>query len=170
MFTLIIGGAGSGKSAFAERLVQSLPGDRVYIATMQPFDEECRRRIERHRAMRSGKGFATLERYTDLAGLTIPEKRNVLLEDLSNLIANELYSPDGRGGYAALQGVEAVLRRAAHLTVVTNEVFSGGTDYEGDTLAFLRTLARINNTLAAEADTVAEIVCGIPNVLKGEIL
>ncbi|MBQ8934876.1 MAG: bifunctional adenosylcobinamide kinase/adenosylcobinamide-phosphate guanylyltransferase [Oscillospiraceae bacterium] len=169
MFTLIIGGAGSGKSAYAEKLVQSLPGGRVYIATMQPFDDECRARIKKHRAMRAGKGFATLERYTDLAGLAVPRGSNVLLEDLSNLTANELYSPHGGGGAAVLRGVEAVLRRSTHLTVVTNEVFSGGADYEGDTLSFLRELADINIALADRADTVAELVCGIPNVLKGEI-
>ena len=46
MLNLIIGGAGSGKSAFAENLIQRLPGQRVYLATMEPFDDECRARIE----------------------------------------------------------------------------------------------------------------------------
>lgn len=171
MLTLVIGGAGSGKSAFAERLVQAQPGPRLYIATMQPFDGECRARIARHRAQRAGKGFATLERYTDLAGAAsaVPPGAAVLLECMSNLTANELYDPAGGGGAAVLRGVEAVLARSRSLTVVTNEVFLGGAAYEGDTLLYLRELARINRALAARADLAVEVVCGLPNVLKGEL-
>ena len=67
MLQLVIGGAGSGKSTFAEDLASHAPGAKIYIATMRPSDEECRRRIARHQRMRSGKGFDTLERYTDLS-------------------------------------------------------------------------------------------------------
>lgn len=48
MFTLVIGGAASGKSEYAEAHVETLPGRRLYIATMEPWDEECRARIARH--------------------------------------------------------------------------------------------------------------------------
>ena len=60
------------------------------------------------------------------------------------------------------------MERCANLTVVTNEVFSGGSDYEGDTLHFLRELAALNRELAARADRVVELVCGLEHVLKGE--
>lgn len=169
MFSLLIGGSGSGKSAFGESLVQALPGRKLYIATMEPFDEECRARIARHRRLRAHKGFETLERYTDLTGAEIPAGANALLEDLSNLLANELYSQAGQGSAAALRGVEALLARCDHLTVVTNEIFSGGADYAGDTLRFLRELAALNRALAARADLVVELVAGQPNVLKGEL-
>ena len=53
---------------------------------------------------------------------------------------------------------------------MTNEVFSGGKDYEGETLRYLRELAQINRALAAKADRVVEVVCGLPNLLKGEAL
>ena len=169
MLTVIIGGAGSGKSAYAEQLTASRSGPRLYIATMQPFDDECLARIDKHRAQRAGKGFATLERYTDLAGAAeqVPPGSHVLLECMSNLVANELYAPQGQGADAALLGVEALLPRCQTLTVVTNEVFSGGADYAGDTLFYLRELARVNRCLAARADTVVEVVCGLPNLLKG---
>ena len=165
MFTLVIGGAASGKSEYAEGRVLALPGRRIYLATMHPWDQECRDRIARHRRLRRDKGFETVERYTDLAGADIPPGANVLLECMSNLTANELYDPNG-GEEAVLRGVEALLDRCGHLTVVTNEVFSGGA-YGEDTLPYLRSLARINRCLAARADTVAEIVCGLPNYLKG---
>lgn len=167
MFTLITGGSASGKSEYAEGWAMALPGRRIYLATMHPWDGECRGRIERHRRLRRGKGFETLERYTDLAGLALPAGASVLLECLSNLAANELYDPEGGGGEAVLQGVESLLARSDHLTVVTNEVFAGGADYAGDTLRYLETLARVNRILAARADAVAEVVCGLPNFLKG---
>jgi adenosylcobinamide kinase/adenosylcobinamide-phosphate guanylyltransferase len=168
MLTLVVGGAASGKSAFAEAVTTALPGPRLYLAAMEPFGEEARARIARHRALRAGKGFQTLERYVDLSGAPLPAGANVLLEDLGNLAANELYRPDGGGEAAALAGVLAAAR-CAHLTVVTNEVFSGGMDYEGDTLRYLGALARLNRALAARADTVVEVVCGLPNLLKGEL-
>ena len=74
---------------------------------------------------------------------------------------------EGGGREAVLRGVDALLARCGHLTVVTNEVFSGGAAYGEDTLRYLRALAAINRLLAARADTVAEIICGLPNYLKG---
>ncbi len=170
MLTLVIGGAGSGKSALAESLVARLPAPRVYVATMRPVDSECEARIARHRRMRAGKSFETLERYADLAGAAplLPGGANVLLECMSNLVANELYSPNGGGTKAVLAGVRALTQTCASLTIVTNEVFSGGADYAGDTLCYLRALARVNRALAADASLVVEAVCGVPNVLKGE--
>lgn len=167
MFTLVIGGAASGKSEYAESLALRLPGRRIYLATMRPWDEECLRRIDRHRRLRHSKGFETVERYTDLAGAEIPEGANILLECMSNLAANELYDPEGGGEEAVLRGVDTLLSRCRHLTVVTNDVFSGGADYGKDTLRYLRMLAWINRVLAARADTVAEVVCGLPGFLKG---
>ena len=167
MFTLVIGGSASGKSEYAESWVLGLPGRRIYLAAMRPWDQECLDRIARHRHLRRGKGFETFERYTDLAGAEIPADSNLLLECMSNLTANELYDPEGGGEEAVFQGVEALLSRSDHLTVVTNEVFSGGAAYGEDTLHYLQTLARINRRLAARADTVIEVVCGLPNFLKG---
>lgn len=167
MFILVTGGAASGKSEFAEEHALKLPGRRIYLATMEPFGAEARARVKRHRQMRAGKGFETVERYTDLRGLEVGPDANILLECLGNLTANELYSPRGGGADAVLDGMDHLLARSAHLTVVTNEVCSGGTDYAGDTLRYMRELARLNRTLAVQADLVVEVVCGLPNVLKG---
>ena len=54
-----------------------------------------------------------------------------------------------------------------HLIVVSNEVFSGGADYAGDTDLYLKALARVNNAFAARADNVVRVVCGIPVFYKG---
>lgn len=167
MFTLVIGGAASGKSEYAETHTLSLPGQRVYLATMRPSDGECLARIDKHRLQRAGKGFVTVERYTDLSGASVPEGANVLLECLGNLLANELYSPDGKGADAVLEGIDVLLSRCAHLTAVTNEVFSGGADYDESTLIYLQELARINRSLAAKADRVVEVTCGLTHIWKG---
>lgn len=96
MMILVTGGSGSGKSAFAEDCVVSCgETERIYIATMYPFDEESRRRVQRHQKMRQGKGFETVECYTGLHKVQVPENSTVLLECMSNLVANEMFQEDG---------------------------------------------------------------------------
>ena len=61
MLTLVVGGAASGKSEYAERLVLQTALPRYYLATMQVWDAECAARVEKHRRMRAEKQFETLE-------------------------------------------------------------------------------------------------------------
>lgn len=105
MLTLVLGGAASGKSAYAESLVLKTGLPRYYLATMQVWDAECAARVEKHRKMRAQKQFETLECPLHLDRLALPDRGTVLLEDLGNLVANELYSPGGAGKHTA----EAVL-------------------------------------------------------------
>ena len=172
MMTLVVGGSASGKSAYAESLILAAKSwPRTYIATMQPFDEECLRRIEKHRRLRAEKRFETVECYTDLASAVVPVGGAVLLECMGNLCANELYSPRGSGNgaeAAILRGGERLRGRCGDLVVVSNEVFAGGSRYEGDTLRCLERLGRVSRRLAAMADNVCEVVCGVPVYYKGK--
>lgn len=169
MMTLIVGGSASGKSELAESLVVAAGAKkRIYIATMQPFDEECLKRIDKHRAMRATKGFETIECYTDLASVTVPADSVVLLECMSNLCANEFFGPSGAGTpEVILEGVRHVAAQCGQLIIVSNEVFVGGDRYEGETLDYLRALAQVNREVAALADHVCEVVCGLPLWHKG---
>ena len=170
MLILVSGGSASGKSEFAESLVTSSGlEERIYLATMQVWDAESARRVERHRAMRAGKGFTTLECPAGLDGLELPAGAAVLLEDLSNLYANEYFS-DRQAGAAqrVLSGICRAAERAGLLVVVTNELFSDGMAYDPVTLDWLAGLARLNRAAAALAGQVYEVVCGIPVVWKGE--
>lgn len=176
MFTLVIGGSASGKSDYAERHVLSLEGGgpRIYIATMEPFGEEARARIARHHALRRDRGFETIECYRNIGSLRLPADSNVLLEDLGNLMANELFGNDAAAvdeetdlPDRIAEEIEKVFSDCAHMTIVTNEIFSGGKNYEGETIIYLRALARLNRILAKRADYVVELVCGLPDVLKG---
>lgn len=175
MQMLIYGGSGSGKSALAEQLCQHLAASGpplYYIATMWPQGADAKARIARHQKARSGKGFTTVEQYTNLAALKLPQGAVVLLECLGNWVANEIFAGGGAGPAGAEEAVRQALAhlnsRAAHLVVVSNEVGADGVAYPEETLAYQRTLAALNRHLAAQSGLVAETVCGIPLVHKGE--
>ncbi len=171
MLVVVTGGSGSGKSAFAEETVLSFgEARRIYIATMQSFDEESHRRIRRHRRMRAGKGFETVERYTDLEELVLPKGSVVLLECMSNLVANEMFREDGfhpEVADAITDGVKRLAEQAEHVVIVTNEIFSDGVLYAGESEKYKEQLGRINSNLAELADGVVEVVYGIPVWHKG---
>lgn len=170
MLTVVTGGSGSGKSAFAEQLcMQSEASRRYYIATMEAFDEESRQRVKRHRSMRRNKGFLTVEAPTHVETLKFPADSCVLLECLSNLAANEMFSADGRKQHIAeclLFSVEALKSQAKDTVVVTNQVFSDGETYDKMTMRYLSVLGEVNRRLAQDADRVYHVVCGIPVRLK----
>ena len=170
MLTLVLGGAASGKSEYAESLVLQTTDPRFYLATMQVWDAECAARVEKHRRMRAEKRFETVECPLHLDAVRLPARGTALLEDLGNLTANELYDPAGVGENAAgaiLAGLDSLAAQCENLIVVSNEVFSGGADYAGDTERYLLALARVNNAFAARADRVVRVVCGIPVYYKG---
>ena len=183
MLILITGGSGSGKSAFAESCVCACAfKERFYLATMQPFDIESKNRISRHRRMREGKNFHTLEQYTGLENVFLPDTGNaagirdriVLLECMSNLTANEMFSPEGYGhGHTAeellhhiLDGVRHIEAQCACMVIVTNEIFSDGIEYPAQTRAYQQLLGEINCALAKRADEVYEVVSSIPVLLE----
>lgn len=187
MLYLITGGSGSGKSAYAEKLAVSCfqktgeAGGLYYIATMYPYDAECENRIERHRAMRKDKGFTTVECYSHIGQLQAGGGDVLLLECMSNLLANEMYTEQGQlgssGDSAFLQLEKAILaplrrlkEQAGSVIVVTNEVFSDGMSYAEETERYVRLLGKINQELAKEAEAVVEVVCSIPVFRKGELL
>ncbi len=170
---LLTGGSACGKSSYAESLCLRFDQPRYYIAAMRPYGDGSAEKIERHRQMRKGKGFETIERYTDLAELFLPERGTVLLECICNLTANEMFDEVGNmldPCEAVLTGVEVLCRQCENLIVVTNDVGSDNKDYDPSTRAYIRALGRINAALAQKADAVYELVCGIPIVLKGELL
>ena len=176
MFVMVTGGSGSGKSAYAEqRIVQFCGSRRFYVATMMCGDDETRERILRHRRMRAGKEFETIERQLDLPGLFLPSgsgQTDVLLECMSNLAANEMFDPAGckDAAYANIcAGIDRLLDQCDNLVVVTNEIFSDGALYDELTMQYMRLLGRINRYMASRADEVVEVVCGIPVMLRKKV-
>ena len=166
MLTIVTGGSGSGKSAFAEDKVLAFgEAQRVYIATMHPFDEESHKRIERHRKMRAGKGFETVECYTGLKDVRLPSGCVVLLECMSNLVANEMFEEQGAHEQTVkdiMSGIDELVRQAAHVVIVTNEIFSDAVVFDKEMASYLEYLGKINQAVALRADEVVEVVYGIP--------
>lgn len=177
MLLLITGGSGSGKSEYAEtktaELGEATGGRMIYIATMEPYDEESYKRIERHRHMRRNRNFITVECYTHLEDLEWDSTDTVLLECISNLTANEMYSEKGRKSKVSdviLQGIRKIVQQAANLVVVGNNVFEDGVIYDESTQEYMRQMSVIQNEIAKDAQQVTEVVCGIPIMMKQEML
>ena len=173
MLILVTGGSASGKSAHAERLLcEHAAGSRLYLATMQPFGAAAQRRIARHRALRQGKGFETVERPLGLAGLELPRRYDgILVEDLGTLLATELFAPAGAKDAAfgsILAGIERLQDCCETLVIVTNEIFSDGLPYPPETMQYIELLGRLNAALCARAQAAYESVCGILLPVKEE--
>lgn len=174
MIHLITGGSGSGKSAYAEDWLKQRKkeGPLLYVATMQPFGQEALKRIERHHRLRQGKGFETLEQYTDLEQVRISFQQGILLECMSNLVANEFFGADGSMGDARkiqekiLRGIGHLAHCTEDLVIVTNEVTSDLQPYSRETKEYQKLLSQINQELARMADMVTEVVYGIPVEVK----
>ncbi|MCH5213158.1 MAG: bifunctional adenosylcobinamide kinase/adenosylcobinamide-phosphate guanylyltransferase, partial [Oscillospiraceae bacterium] len=129
MLELITGGSGSGKSEYAENRAMELCGDSeplIYLAAMKPYGEGAQKRIERHRKLREGKGFKTIEKYIDYADVELPENATVLLECMSNLLANEMFDAGGDFIRRIITGIEHIADSSKNLVIVTNDIFSDG--------------------------------------------
>ena len=155
MLVLITGGSGSGKSEFAEKTATDFGGDMLYIATMKPQDAECVKRIERHRKMREGKGFRTVECYGSLSDVT-QTADTVLLECVSNLT----FSPNSAYDTVSeiMRGMAHLLDHCGNLVVVTNEISSDGIEYDDGTEQYMKNIGAVNCKIAKMADAVYEVV------------
>ena len=170
MMILLIGGSGCGKSYYAEKICEAAPAPRYYLAAMQPYGEEGKRRIERHRAQRAVKGCETIERYRDYDSLILPSRGTALLECIANLTANEMFDDEGNEHdpvEKVLSGIESLRKQCDTLVVITNDVGSDGIIYSPSTQDYIRAIGLINAKIASRADTVIEMVAGIPILLKG---
>ena len=171
MIHLVTGGSGCGKSALAQDLTVSLSGGEccIYLATMKDENAESRARIEKHRRMRSDQAFETLELERGLEAVRERVRgRCVLLECMSNLLANEMFTPEGVAkdpAAAVMKDIEA-LGSARELVIVTGMADMGCDDRSGLTGAYLEELARINRELFAMSRDVLWVMCGEGMYLK----
>lgn len=168
MITLIIGGSGSGKSEYAESICMDYSGKKLYIATMEPYGDEGRARIQRHHELRKGKNFETLECYTGLENLTPDFYEVILIECISNLVANELYSELGRKHpYEDIEkGILNLVNKCNHLVIVTNNTGEELQLYSEEMMFYQKELGRVNLMLGQLSTRVVEIHCGCPMIYK----
>ncbi len=168
MMTLVTGGSKCGKSSYAEHLLDGFDGEKIYLATMMPYGDEALAAIERHHKMREKRHFTTVEKYTDIGEVSIPEGAAVLLECMGNLCANEMFTDSGICDPAEkiTDGLRRIRERASELVIVTNSVGSDGITYSPETCRYIEAMAKLNASAAAAADRVVECVYGIPVILK----
>lgn len=165
---LVLGGARSGKSAFAERLVVESGLERHYVATGRAWDEEMVERIAHHRATR-GEGWTTHEVPLDLVDALKPvdQADNIILIDCLTLWVTNLMM-EGRdmpAEFAAL--ADHVERAAATLVIVTNEVGLGIVPENRMAREFRDHAGRLHQSIAAKAREVYFVAAGLPLKMKG---
>lgn len=165
--SLIIGGARSGKSSLAERIVTATGRTRRYIATAQAWDDEMRDRIARHR-MDRGPAWETVEAPLDLCGaLRQARPDEAVLVDCATLwLSNHLLA----GHDLDTEGTEllaALAECTAPVTVVSNEVGWGIVPENALARAFRDAQGRLNQRLAVQAELVIGVMAGLPVMLKG---
>jgi adenosylcobinamide kinase / adenosylcobinamide-phosphate guanylyltransferase len=164
--TLVLGGARSGKSRYAESLVMALPSPWLYVATAEARDSEMVERVAVHQAQR-GPGWTTVETPRDIAGALAANANTPALVDcltlwLSNVL---LADADVDAEIEHLDG--ALARTAAPVVLVANEVGSGIVPDNALGRRFRDLQGLLNQRIAVRADRVFLVVAGLPLTLKG---
>ncbi len=180
---LVTGGCRSGKSAFAEGLVQQWGKHVLYIATTIPFDEEMKKRVEIHQSRRP-KEWETYEGYLDLPQM-IREKGScfdgIILDCITIWLTNLIFAfslvddPEKMDFYELEKKileetkklVEAIQETSVHTVIVTNEVGMGIIPENKLSRHFCDIAGRANQFLAESAEEVYFVVSGIPMKIKG---
>lgn len=166
MITLITGGSGSGKSAYAEKYICHASNEKgckekYYIATMHVFDDEGQRKIDRHRRLRAGKGFITIEQPRDIKKAVeklqsencLKTGRSALLECMSNLVANEMFPPVDVSGMQAAEVEKEALDAPKNMK-----------DYE--TAQISHVSKKVLKEVSILSENVAELVIVTNNVFE----
>lgn len=164
---LVIGGARSGKSSFAESLIAGTGRPRRYIATAEAWDDEMRARIAAHRQDR-GAGWTTIEAPRDVAAALDGAGGAVLIDCATLWLSNTMLAEaDLETGVTQL--LAALIRQPGPVVVVSNEVGWGIVPDNALARAFRDEQGRLNQRLAAKADLVVGVMAGLPLVLKGKL-
>ena len=171
MLTLVIGENNSGKSRWAEQYAAAnREGRLVYLPTMIAADEPSLERIARHRRQRRGLGFITLELPLNLCQAEIEPDDTVLVEDISNLLANQLFAHQTAANTPAVPAqLQNLCGRCGQVIAVTIGGLQPSREYDAATNAYIAALNQLNAELADCAELVVEMAAGRPLVRKGAI-
>jgi len=172
---LVVGGARSGKSRYAQKRAEEEAGSRCFLATCPPIDPEMDERIRQHQQDRQDKGWQTIEEQLDLAGVIRASGYAVMLVDCLTLwINNILYACENGGRSCDEQEIirrcEEVIAAAAGsdtcLILVSGEVGLSIVPENRQARLFRDLVGRCNQMLAQVADEVVLVSCGIPQRIK----
>lgn len=164
--TLVIGGAASGKSAFAENILENSGLPLVYLATARIWDNETKTRVDRHVARRDDR-WTTISEPLDLAPVLAARSGDeAVLLDCATMWLTNLMMDERDLEQAPDMLLGALGASPAPVVVVTNEVGQGIVPDNAMARTFREAQGRLNIALAAQADRVIQVVAGLPNILK----
>jgi len=167
--TFVLGGAASGKSIWAEGLVESYSLPMVYLATGQIFDDEVEARVKIHKNRRNLR-WQTVEEPFDLAPTlaSLSDKQVVLIDCATMWLTNHLMN-DANLEIEQAKLLNALQTCAASWVIVSNEVGHGIVPDNAMARSFREAQGRLNITLAAQAELAVQVIAGLPQVLKGRL-
>ncbi len=165
--TFVLGGARSGKSAFAMHLGGALPGPRHFLATAEPCDTEMRQRIAEHQARR-GPDWVTHEAAGDLIGTLarIPARETVVIDCLTMWLTRTILDDAQSVNEALEQLVAALTARAGQRVVISTEIGLGIVPDNALARAFRDHAGRMHQRVGAIADSLVLVVAGQPLRVK----
>jgi adenosylcobinamide kinase / adenosylcobinamide-phosphate guanylyltransferase len=166
--TLVLGGARSGKSSFAQRLAEGADGDLVYIATAQAFDAEMAERIDRHQSDR-GPRWQTVECPLDLADAIAGYQghgKTILVDCLTLWLSNLVLGDHDIAG-AVTSLTNALKVSPSRIILVSNEVGQGIVPDNALARRFRDEAGWLNQTIARAAGNVWFVTAGLQQRLKG---
>ena len=168
MITYIYGGVSSGKSEYAEELISGEFNKKIYLATMENAGEHAGKRVEKHLLQREGKGFFTIEEPRHIKDLNIDEDDNILLEDLTNLLSNNLFNEAGlKNNFKEItekifSDIITLKSRCNSVFIVGNDIFSTERNQSRELDIFIDCLYSLHKQIIEAADRVIEVVYGLP--------
>jgi adenosylcobinamide kinase/adenosylcobinamide-phosphate guanylyltransferase len=169
MIFLVLGPNGSGKSAFAEKTAVELSAGSplFYIATMIPYGEEGKERVEKHRRQRADNRFVTVEKATGVSSVAFPRSAVVLLEDVSNLLGNTLFIGSRQGGAdSVFAEIKEMCGKCRAAVLVSIDGLTASDEFDEETNGYINELNKLNEKLAAFADKVIAMREGQPEIVK----
>ena len=174
----ISGGVRSGKSTLGENLTEKLSeGRKVYLATAIVYDEEMIQRVIMHKKQRSGKGYITIEKSTDIGEILVDirDGDTILLDCLGNLLANEMFSDKAMNkkenvAEKIFSDMCRISEKAENLIIISNDVFSDGCMYSDSVIRYIDTLAWLQRKIVTISDKAIECIAGISVIHKDIIV
>lgn len=170
MKILVLGKNDSGKSAYAEKIASNITtGELYYIATMIPYGEDGRLRIEKHRKQREYLSFKTIEESFCLSKISPPFDATLLLEDVSNLLNNAMFDGEKDGTTdSVFSDIVSLSEKCQNMVMVSIGFLAAEAKYNDETRHYIDALNQLNEWLTHFADLVIEMHDGKPICVKGD--
>lgn len=168
MIVYIYGGVSSGKSEYAESLISEKFDKKIYLATMENIGDYAGKRVQKHLLQRAGKGFFTVEESRHIKDLNVNFEDNILLEDLTNLLSNNLFDESGlKNNFKQIteeifSDIITLKSRCNSVFIVGNDIFSTEKNQSRELDIFIDCLYSLHKQIIEVADRVIEVVYGLP--------